>query len=801
MTSPGKSREKIPSTDMTPSKGSSTTQPPSQQRPSQQRPSQQRPSQQRPTQQPHAQQPNTQQPQSQTPSSQGNNFNPGTSSSRPGPGPPARHAPTSSQGPVGGHVPYATPSQLYYQNYYGYYPQYPAQQYFRGPYQYGQGQPWLTPHPSFGVYHPYHTGGMQSNRAPRPYYPPHRSFGTHQDETPTKTGPSAKVKANRPSSTQTPPVAAAADEAVAAGEGNAAAHADAETKSASDTAVRETTGLDTEVIESILADKAGDSNKASDGNEAGDSSGGSVPASLIPHAEVGARPAAVQLGGGVSDTLEHAQEAEGQQSQRKSVRRASDVQVALPQLSLLFGPKAAASEIEEEKDEDGKPEKSAFPSGTGPSANQKTSRIINPPPGFHGHQPVTIHARAPTQYRVPTASTTAQSQQSTKPLSAQSEGLLRLLTFKPASRFEDVRTPQTTPNQAQKASQLLKQPESSTDTMDSQQQPVYAGLTARAKIDSSFPDFQCFNTKQFPKSSQMQQPSNADGPSTSGQQTAGLVEAASTTTGGQAQPIMQAKWDATTNTWISPLADLVGKSDDVAVDRLPWELMKVYYPNGPPRHMGRYIPMPDNWQEQHLRNLRTTTAGMTPEEQARYQAKVEKIFNSTSRFFGMTQAEMVEDVNLRYIFACYLSDLGITRAEFDREYNRYADPLDSPLVPGKYSNMTLEDVMKMRPHEVVEPMLNMAFRNLLLFRAEGAMPEGHQTWRSMYTSDHPAIKPKPKPSSFGVIGDGRPSKGKGKEVARSADEGDEGESSTANATRGGKKPEERMHLPGYPYGR
>lgn len=275
---------------------------------------------------------------------------------------------------------------------------------------------------------------------------------------------------------------------------------------------------------------------------------------------------------------------------------------------------------------------------------------------------------------------------------------------------------------------------------------------------------------------------------------------------------MQATFDPISKTWSSPLDNLVGKSDDVAVERLTWERMKKYYPFGPPRHMGRFMPIPDSWQTAcpaKQSHTTMTAARMSPVELARYQANINKAFHSGARYFGMSDQEVVEDVNLRHIFAGYLADQGISRTEFDREYNRWAGASDSTHVAGPHRDMTVEDVKKLRPNEVAEPILTMAFRNLLLYRAEAALPDGHKTWRSNFVSDHPAIipwmggrqsepesRPASRPGRYGAVGDGRKSKGKQPAVDTEDEDDEEGEGSNPYAAPKGER-KGRKHLLGY----
>jgi hypothetical protein len=196
-----------------------------------------------------------------------------------------------------------------------------------------------------------------------------------------------------------------------------------------------------------------------------------------------------------------------------------------------------------------------------------------------------------------------------------------------------------------------------------------------------------------------------------------------------------------TRTMRSPLADLVGKSDDVAAERLPPERMKKYYPAGVlPPNAARYRPIPDSWASAYpLTPLIPTGRAMTPDELARYQAKSDKAFYSCAHLFGMTMEEVIDEVHLRHIWACYLANLGISRAKYDEELNRYGDINVNNRRPSPYANISVEELKNMEMPKVVEPLLTMLFRNLLLYRAEDALPEGHETWRSGFVKPHPAI--------------------------------------------------------------
>jgi hypothetical protein len=190
--------------------------------------------------------------------------------------------------------------------------------------------------------------------------------------------------------------------------------------------------------------------------------------------------------------------------------------------------------------------------------------------------------------------------------------------------------------------------------------------------------------------------------------------------------------------WISPLAGLVGKSDDVACERLSPARMAKYYPNGLPKKLGRHIPIPDAWAS--VLPLKPEGRGRNAAEEARYKAKLDRAAAATTDVFGMTMDEMVEDVHLQHAWANYLADLGMSRAEYDVEHNKYADPTKSEKRTNPFARMTVEEVRDMDMQTVAEPMVNMMFRNLLLLRAEAALPAGHGTWRRRFVEDHPAIR-------------------------------------------------------------
>jgi hypothetical protein len=551
-------------------------------------------------------------------------------------------------------------------------------------------------------------------------------------------------------------------------------------------------------------------------NHASKEPGRSQTVSPFPPAEQESSRPVVQLRGDLHDPLTGNVGVAGQQKKAPDPRRASDVRVALPSLSLLAGnqattttvkeasserktqakatPKVVQSEVEsgkaEEKQADTpKQDKSlsaeafsvpwpqparevidTYP--TNRAANYKATRMVNPPPGFHDRQPVAIPC-TPPQSPITHPSTSA----TTRAINyfTHTQKLLELLTTgEPVPRLHGV-IPEQNPK-SQETERLVQMPNASAPNMGSNQQPGSSYLSQQ-RLDGNWPDFQNMAVGNMRKPADLSQagdnePSSSKeptgNPSETGPHATATYEQRNTqldprTENNSEHPLSEsemARIEAIKRDW----AGCVGKSDDVAVERLPWERMRQYYPNGPPRHMGRFVPIPDNWQETNPLRQNPTMAGqgMAPEEQLRYQANVDRIFYSGSRFWNMSMQEAIKDVNLRHIYACYLSDLGVSRADFNREYGRYVDVFNNTYEPGPYRAMTVEELKQVPPNEITEPMITMAFRNLLLYRAEAALPDGQKTFRSMFVTDHPAIKPKPGP--FGAIGEERAKgKGKGKE--------------------------------------
>ncbi|KAH8907413.1 hypothetical protein BR93DRAFT_967319 [Coniochaeta sp. PMI_546] len=497
------------------------------------------------------------------------------------------------------------------------------------------------------------------------------------------------------------------------------------------------------------------------------------------------------------------------------------------------------------------------------TAMPRGSRTIFPPPGFKGLKPVTIES-TPPQSPTPTAPTPLTSADFCRIYNippSQAETLLQLLrSCTSPPNPEKAHLPQTTQPHSQKTHQLPNQEETTESKMDpgagnmgSPQQLPYFYLTASGHLQPYWPDSQNFSFQGFPMHSQMPHPANAGGSQAFGYQTPGPAGAGSQYAGYQTQPTMHARYDASTNTWIPHWTGLASHSGNIGAEALPSDWMKKYYPNGPPPNMARHNPIPDNgqWasspyqstypanQSTYLANQSTypanqstypanqstamTTATITPEEQARHHART---YWGPTRYWGMTAEEAFQDVKLRDKFAWYLVSLGLSREDYDREYSRYADVFDSTYVADEFRHLTVEHVKKMPLHELTEPMITMAFRNLLIHHAEPALPKADDSWRDFIdpTYNPPVYRPKPNP--FGAIGDERKAmaeaKAKGKEkemedaektwvatdeetkmgVKEMKTDDEEGKSSTAQAAekgvaKGVKKGWERQWGPGY----
>lgn len=405
------------------------------------------------------------------------------------------------------------------------------------------------------------------------------------------------------------------------------------------------------------------------------------------------------------------------------------------------------------------------------AASQFETRIINPPPGFHGLKPVAITCRRPQPFiSHPSAYATAGLTNPT--LNTENLGQ-QLPTRAPVRQFyRTIPWPVPKLKLSDRLKQIIKTSESRTGS----DQQHASSRQSQDNMHGNWPNFRNMETRRLSMPAIYQQAAGASVlpyrpaptadhtkkeqasiPTTAGAQNSG----ATTSTLTESQ---MARIEAMKREW----AGCIGKSDDVEVERLPWERMKKFYPNGPPRHMGRYVPIPDNWLEHNPLRQRPMMRGqgMSPEELLRYQANVDRIFYSGSRYWTMSMEQMIEDVQLRHVFACFLASIGVSRAEYEKEYNAYVNVFDKTYVPGPYKRLTVDELKDVPAEEITEPMITMAFRNLLLTRAEAALPDGQKTWRSKYFGDDeapPVVVSRASP--YGAIGEERGKiTGKGKEI-------------------------------------
>jgi hypothetical protein len=191
----------------------------------------------------------------------------------------------------------------------------------------------------------------------------------------------------------------------------------------------------------------------------------------------------------------------------------------------------------------------------------------------------------------------------------------------------------------------------------------------------------------------------------------------------------------------SCIANLISRSNNVAVETRPFHAIADYYDGSPPPRMGPYKPLPDDWVFAYpLTSLTPTGRRRTDKELAKYLTKVDRDFYSGADLFGKNMHQVVEEVHARHINAIYLDRLGISRQENEARTNLYANLSKCYKIPTPWANMSIEEVMNMDKGKVVEPILTLLFRTLLLYRAEEGLPPSHRTWRSQFfTNSHPAI--------------------------------------------------------------
>lgn len=201
------------------------------------------------------------------------------------------------------------------------------------------------------------------------------------------------------------------------------------------------------------------------------------------------------------------------------------------------------------------------------------------------------------------------------------------------------------------------------------------------------------------------------------------------------------------------MANLISRSDNVAVETRPFHAIADYYDGSRPPRMGQYIPLSDDWVFAYpLISLTPTGRRRTDKEMARYLTKLDRDFYSGADLFGKNMHQVVEEVHARHINAIYLDGrLGISRLENEARTNLYANLDKSYRILTPYANMSVEEVMNMEKRKVVEPILTTLFRTLLLYRAEEGLPPSHRTWRSQFfTNSHPAIIKDPKGTTVSV---------------------------------------------------
>lgn len=187
---------------------------------------------------------------------------------------------------------------------------------------------------------------------------------------------------------------------------------------------------------------------------------------------------------------------------------------------------------------------------------------------------------------------------------------------------------------------------------------------------------------------------------------------------------------------------MINRSTSVAIETKQFHQVADYFNGQRPAKIGRYVPLPDDWQSAYpMIPLTPTGRRRTDREMARYLTKLDRDFYSGAHLFGMSMHQVIEEVRIRHIDALFLAEsLGVSRQEYDARLNQYANLSTTYKQPSPHANMTIEEVMAMEKRKVVEPMVVLLFRQLLLHRAEEGLPASHKTWRSKYFGNsHPAV--------------------------------------------------------------
>ncbi|KAB5559675.1 hypothetical protein GE09DRAFT_63720 [Coniochaeta sp. 2T2.1] len=389
--------------------------------------------------------------------------------------------------------------------------------------------------------------------------------------------------------------------------------------------------------------------------------------------------------------------------------------------------------------------------------NTKTSRIVNPPPGFDGCEPVSIEVTSPyIDFHLAADPYGPQSIMDLPPY--EQSRLRQLLTgaeLKPrmSSPYEEM-----TPAQREFHEQSEKWQRVDNFLMQLE-------ATRRRKVEYYPP-------QDYPEGSVGR--SNQQSMTYSDRLQQRCPDYNATIAKPPGQPTGEMKVIVSPDgriIWQPVLRPFINQSDIDTKARLQQGHMQQYYPAStsrsgydpnqtPTRTTFNTIPTPSQRHfplgsstfptEQELWNAKCEEE--LAKQRAWRQAKLNKTFSSASQYSTMTVAEQMEAQNLDRLLASYCSGLGISRQEFNREYNLYNGPWECSYVPAQ-GPQTMEELRRMRPGQVAEPFVNGMYRSLSLSKHEESLPNDWKRFPRQGRREE--RKAHPETSPFGAVGDGR----------------------------------------------
>ncbi|KAB5546875.1 hypothetical protein GE09DRAFT_1288622 [Coniochaeta sp. 2T2.1] len=420
--------------------------------------------------------------------------------------------------------------------------------------------------------------------------------------------------------------------------------------------------------------------------------------------------------------------------------------------------------------------------GANKSRSASTSRIVNPPPGFDGREPVTIEVTSPyIDFHLAADPYGPQSIMDLPPYEqARLRQLLTGAELKPrmSSPYEEM-----TPAQREFHEQSEKWQR--VDNFLMQLEATRRRKPADHYPPQDYPEGSVGRSNQHPMAynDPLQQPRpdyNTTFANPPGQPTGEMKVMVSP--------------DGRT-IWQPVLRPFVNQSDIGTKACLQQEHMQQYYPasasrsgydpnrtptrttfNTTPTTTQAHIPSGRSTfpTEQELWNAKCEEE--LAKQRAWRQAKLNKTFYSASHYSAMTVAEQTEAQNLDRLLASYCSGMGISRQEFIREYNLFNGPWECSYVPAQ-GPRTMEELRRMKHGQLAEPFVNGMYRGLSLSKHEESLPDDWKRFPRQGRREE--RKAHPEARSFGAVGDGRKKKGE-----EGGERGGEGSSKVKSTYRG-----------------